>query len=285
MDSELDASKTFEVSEHLRLCESCRVRFERESAMDGWIRESLSNVRVPEGLWNQIEDDIKGSSVRASSRPANNRPISILRWLRPLAIAAAVAIVATAGWYFRDHLPAVHVVDLGSSREVAGVSVANLLEEATPNFRKFDEAGQVNDGGAVETVASRSANVQRELIEMSRRVLGAEVTYESNSPHPHPLDFVAVYERTDDAGKPFIELHLNCCGRPTLLALALTDSHTGILELDEATTKKNVTFKIDGQLLVPVQVRSESIDGVMVAAATARHYLDAIFSGLKVSKV
>ncbi|HNO77580.1 MAG TPA: zf-HC2 domain-containing protein [Phycisphaerae bacterium] len=285
MDSELDASKTFEVSEHLRLCESCRVRFERESAMDGWIRNSLSDVRVPAGLWNQIEADIKGPSVETGVMRSNNRSLSILNWLRPLAIAAVVALVLSAGWHFRDYFFTVHVVDVDQSRRVDGVSVAKLLEEATPNFRKFNETGQVDDGGAVETVASRSADVQRELIEMSRRLLGAEVTYESNSPHPHRVDFVAVYERTDDAGNPFIELHLNCCGRPTLLALALTDADTGILELNEATAKTSVTFEIGGRMQVPVQVRSESIDGVMVAAATARHYLDAIFAGIKVSKV
>ncbi|GJM26423.1 MAG: hypothetical protein DHS20C16_28380 [Phycisphaerae bacterium] len=289
MDSELDASKTFEVSEHLRLCDSCRLRFERESAMDGWMRESLGDVQMPADLWEQIEAGVKMPAVASVTGDTSTRRPRFFKWFGPLAMAAMVAIVITAGLLFRDRTPAVQVVDVGTDRRVrvpaTHVSVARLLAQASPKFKEFPDSSTGEGGDAVGLSSSRCAEVRRQLADMSRRVLGAEVTFEPSPGHRHPINFVAVFERTDDEGDPYIELHMNCCGRPTLIALALTDSHTRILELNEPTAKRNVT-DVAGELSdVPIQIQSESINGVMVAGATARHYLDAVFAGFKVSKI
>jgi hypothetical protein len=289
MDSELDASKTFEVSEHLRLCESCRLRFERESAMDGWMRDSLGDVQMPVALWNQIESDINEPPVATPKTVVGKRRSPFSKWLGPLALAATVTIVITVGLFFRDRLHEVNDFDDGTGRELqilaARVSVASLLKDASPNFKTFSESGPNGGGTTVGLDSTRCAEVRRQLAEMSRRVLGAEVTFEQGPEPRHLVNFVAVFERTDDAGNPFIELHLNCCGRPTLIALALTDSHSRILELNEATAKKDITYETGEPSDVPIQIHSESMNGVMVAGATARHYLDAVFAGIKVTKI
>ena len=86
---------------------------------------------------------------------------------------------------------------------------------------------------------------------MSRRVLGSEVTFELPKGHPHQVSFVAVFERSDDAGHPYIELHLNCCGQPALIALAVTGANSRVMELKEATTNKDITYVLGEHEDVP----------------------------------
>ncbi|MCG8403868.1 MAG: zf-HC2 domain-containing protein [Phycisphaerales bacterium] len=93
MDSELDPTKIFEISEHLRSCPKCKARFERERGIDDLIRSRLERDRMPSDLWMRI-----------------SRKVSMPFWLRqltrPSGIAAAVClallIFGAIGFWPRD---------------------------------------------------------------------------------------------------------------------------------------------------------------------------------------
>jgi anti-sigma factor RsiW len=53
LDSELEATKTFEVSEHLDGCPACRRRFEQERRVDQWLARRLREA--PALDWERIE--------------------------------------------------------------------------------------------------------------------------------------------------------------------------------------------------------------------------------------
>ncbi len=290
MDSELDATKTFEVSEHLRLCDACRKRFENESNMDDLIRESIANVSLPNAFWNKIEKGVKATVNRPQLQQTAR-----FRFSGWLAVAAMVAMLLFGGFLFRYALPGVSVVDADrndANRDhdvgvlATTVSVVDVLKRASPEFRKFPPPssveGQPHDSSQT---SARCEQVRRELAEMSRRLYGVEITFEPDERHPHQFDFVAVSQRGGDDGDPYMEVHVNCCGRPTVLVIALANSRVDVRELQAATPKRDITGQTQDGNDVPIQVQSKSMNGVMIAGATARHYLNAIFAGARVTKI
>jgi len=62
-------------------------------------------------------------------------------------------------------------------------------------------------------------------------VLRREFGLELAMPHPGQLaghfdfDLVSAIERTDAHGRKFVEVRLNCCGKPVILAFARRDGH------------------------------------------------------------
>ena len=79
LDSELDQTKTFEISEHLRVCEACAERFEKERRVDSLLVERLE--AAPQLDWNPITRRVLGGRRR-------------IAWAAGLTGLAACAVVA-----------------------------------------------------------------------------------------------------------------------------------------------------------------------------------------------
>lgn len=54
LDSELDPTTTFAISEHLRVCDDCRRRFEVERGVDLAVVAKLSVESVPDEVWREV---------------------------------------------------------------------------------------------------------------------------------------------------------------------------------------------------------------------------------------
>jgi len=95
LDSELEQATTFEISEHLRVCENCRRRFDAERQVEGLVRGALQREAMPDAVWSRLRAHV-------------NR-LSLWRRLKiPGIFAAAAAIVIAAvalpmsGWLGPD---------------------------------------------------------------------------------------------------------------------------------------------------------------------------------------
>ncbi len=286
MDSELDASKTFEVSEHLRMCDACRVRFDRESTIDQAMRNSIRLGKMPQALWSKIQSELASVPSESTSKKAisHSRQRSVFGWFRHLALAAVVALVVTWAVWPRDEV-SVGSTDRGiaaSGANASDDSIAHMLELAAPELKKFQPIAE----GEGTALPEHDLNVamQTRLAEITQRVLGAEVQIQKSEKSHHGIKLVGVYERTDDAGNPFVELRLNCCGQPTIVALAAGENVSRIAELANLTGGDAIKYDSRNMPDVTIEVQSRSIDGVAVAGATARHYLTAVFDSIKVVK-
>ncbi len=273
LDSELDASKTFEVSEHLRVCESCRARFESEKDMDGWMRDRLRDVRMPVEMWPSIEARVRGEATAKAS----TKSLGIARWIRPIALAASVVLIVTAGvlWSNRSG-PSESGGESGPQVAQAHASVVDLLEAATPEFEVF--ASQPEGNNSNSELAER-------LAADSRRLLGASIAFEMPKDSHHIVELVGVSERVDADGNTYLEMRLNCCGNPTLLVLSRSGTPTAITELADANDTPPKRYAAHSNGKIPIEVQSKTVGIVTIAGATASHQLNAVFSGIKVSDV
>lgn len=68
LDSELETAKTFEIGEHLRVCESCRRRFDAERHVDDMLRDRLSRESMPPALWHQLRREVNRSELLSGFR-------------------------------------------------------------------------------------------------------------------------------------------------------------------------------------------------------------------------
>ena len=254
LDSELDATTTFQVSEHLRVCDACRDRFEREKYVDDLLREKLRATSMPGALWQSI-----GRQVRAERR---GLPL-VFKLMAPLAAAAVIALVATAGrWTGGEKQDGggsnVRVVDQATDEPAASLAV--LLQEASPTLVAFPEQSE-----AAEQLAKRASDLTRDL-------LGASFRLDPAGFAGHRITLVSADRRVDAAGKPYVEIRLNCCGKPTLLALGQASADVGIEELRQVAPRR----KTDR-----IEVASERYGEIMLAAATADHYLTSVLASVR----
>ncbi|NOX57888.1 MAG: zf-HC2 domain-containing protein [Planctomycetes bacterium] len=312
LDSELDASKTFEVSEHLRVCECCRSRFEGEKDLDQWMRDTLrsgggadgagGDVTMPSPLWTKLQADIKQEAISNQETTGSNqetiggRPgrLRIVGWFRPLMMAASIAIVTVVGVFVWDRPQVSDVAspNVGELLQVipASQSMAGLLQQATPDMTMFKAS--TFKASADDDVEDASADFRAQLDLISLRVLGTRIQFELSKESHHKVDLVGVYERSDVAGNAYVEVRLNCCGNPTVLALRSASSQSTIAELSTVTkTSKFAYGPHSGEEASnragtggSIEVRSRLIDNVMVGGAAANHTLDAVFSAIGVVK-
>lgn len=101
VDSELDAKTSLEISLHLRECPACATLFAEETAWQQRLQAALNEGRTTEGLWETIEERVRGSG-RSQSAPVRPKSASAARdwryWLWPsprlyAGLAAAWALI------------------------------------------------------------------------------------------------------------------------------------------------------------------------------------------------
>lgn len=190
LDSELGQTKTFEIGEHLAACESCAERFEAERRADELIRERIPRESMPDELWE---------AVTVAPAPRVSRG-----WFGVRSIAAVAAVIAIA---------VLSVTMLQTGGTPATPRVIDEYVAAAPEDLPFSGPGDSKD---------RSRQVNSVL----RREFGLEMAM----PRPGQLvghfgfELVSAIERTDPQGRKFVEVRLNCCGKPVILAFASRDA-------------------------------------------------------------
>lgn len=184
LDSELDPTKTFEVSQHLECCASCRTRFDLEHRADVIIRERL----------RQFEPFVDWAAL------AVKQPVGFARVLRfwprwTLALAACVAFLVIIGqWPLR-------ISKAGNPAQWA----LGELHRLSPACDPFVP----------------SAECRPQLDPVTEEVMNCRVDLQRCG---DPLDLIDVHARTcRRTGKCRVEARLNCCHKPVLLTIAQQD--------------------------------------------------------------
>jgi|CXWL01.1.fsa_nt_gi hypothetical protein len=196
LDSELDAGTTFAISEHLRICETCRSRFEAEREVEQMITARLQPGHMPNAMWDDIV------------RPIRQRSWARQRLYAFMATAAAVVLVAWTGW------------TLTRSEKVEPHWLVKAFLTDTNGGRPFvSSAPQVNGDGMkmpLEPFADLVVN------------LAGEAALN------HVVQMVRLEAKTDEDGAEFVELRLNCCGEPVILRAARRDRPGRLREIIDA---------------------------------------------------
>lgn len=183
LDSGLGKTKTFEVSEHLRQCSACATRFDQERRVDALMVEKLSDVPAMDF----------GAMLREAVRPKH----SLLgRWgTGAVGLAACLAFLA---W-----------VSVGSSP---------AKSTAVEDWMASEFASVESDATAFVPVSEAPAD----LLEQVRSMLGISLSVKSLAKAfpGHVVELVSVTKRGMGGRVPYVEVRLNCCGEPVLLAFA-----------------------------------------------------------------
>lgn len=194
LDSELDPTKTFEVSQHLESCEQCRDRFEKEGRADELMAAMLRREE-PFVNWAALE--------RAISTP--RRRIAVLRPRWVLAAAACVAFL---------------LISLGEwpDRTIAGDPArwaVDELHQLSPNCEPFA------DGPGCKPA---------DIIALASEVLDCKLgfSFADGQVAGHPITLAQANRRTSEGGVDRVQVRLNCCGFPVLLVIAAR-SEKGVL--------------------------------------------------------
>lgn len=229
LDSELGHTKTFEISEHLRQCAPCAERFEREGHVDGLLAEQL---RKTPGLdWDQV---LRG----AMRRPRVFRPFQ----LSALGLAACVALVMWVAWP-------------GPTEEASRADrwIATALADAAPESTPFRHV----------------SNASADLAALAKSTLGIDLQMQLPTKilRRHTVELVSVHPRVTVDNTPYLELRVNCCGEPVLLAVALRENAGRLVAIFSELTSDGVQSKT---LASGVNVVSRS-DGAIVVLAASRH--------------
>jgi len=203
LDSELDPTKTFEVSQHLESCAPCRARFEKERRADELIGAAL---RREESYvdWSAIERQI----LAPARRIIPIRP----KWLLAAAACVAFLLIWPGGWFgstVAAH-PAQWAVD-----ELYGLS---------PDCSPFPE-GPGCTPSDVNEIAATALDCRLAIPIIAGRLAD------------HPVTLIQGNRRICDAGTDRIEIRLNCCGKPVLLIVGKFDQG-GIMKDLAAALKK-----------------------------------------------
>jgi hypothetical protein len=282
LDSELDAGNTFEVSEHLRNCAACRDRFEREAFIDDWLRAKLRSTTMPEDLWSSLCHNVRSEAEtpQSSSTPQSpSRLAPVTRRApairRSLAMAASIVILMFAGVYYattqRWAAPAAdQSVATPTPVVAAKSSITELLQEAEPRLAAFRQ--------------QPAEDFHERLDAICRRTLGVSVSIDPSETGGHPIELIDVFARVDSNGNPYVEVRLNCCGHPMLLAFAKADMENAIAELCCPTANCETTCVTGCQKEIPAEVQSIARGELMIAAVAVNHQVTSVLNAIHVDE-
>ena len=203
LDSELDPTKTFEVSQHLESCAPCRARFEKERRADELIGAAL---RREESFvnWAAIERQI----LAPARRVIQIRP----KWL--LAAAACVAIILIIPGVWPGSTVAAHPAQWA----------VDELHTLSPDCLPFPE-GRGCTADEINEIAAAALDCRLVIPIIDGRLAG------------HAVTIIQRNMRTCDAGTDRVAIRLNCCGKPVLLIVGKC-SQRGIMKDIAAALEK-----------------------------------------------
>ncbi len=208
LDSELDPTKTFEVSQHLESCSACKSRFEKEAQADQIIAASLKKEESYVD-WPFIEQKI----LAPPRRVIRLRP----RWL--LAAAACIAFI---------------ILSLVDRSQPAIASPAKWA---------IDELHQLSPHG--EPFQTEPGCTPTDIEALASEVLDCKVglSLDGQWVRGHLIDLAEVKKRTCSAGTERVEVLLNCCKEPVLLIIGHFDERGVLADLNAAIEKGDGRYK------------------------------------------
>lgn len=198
LDSELDPTKTFAISEHLRVCDACRRRFDAEREVDRSITGALESDRMPDAVWNDL------------IRPLRRRHSSRWRLYVPIATAAALALMTWAGWRMKSGTPQ------------PNWAVREFLAET--------QGGQPFASPRSMTLTPGTSMPLKPFTDLVMNFSGEEAM-------KHVVQFVRVDTVREADGAELLEVRLNCCGEPVIVRAAHRDRPGRLrefIDVDEA---------------------------------------------------
>jgi hypothetical protein len=262
-DGEIDVVAQAAVHAHLRECSACATYFARERAFEEGLRAKLSATYMPDEMWDDLE-----TRVRA------NRRVRRLPLVWPVALAASIMLAALVSLFVMDSRKAPAPDGTTVPVELASASMVDLLQKATPELVRFQAPAQ--------------SDVATSLDALSKRMFGREVFLDAAEAHGHPLELISVREAADADGNAYLEVRVNCCGRPVLLALTACGAPCDVPELQRVTAERKVNCPCRQSCGKPTgqsrDVRCLSIDrnGIRIAAAAAGHTPDAVLDAIQI---
>jgi len=245
LDSELGATKTFEVSEHLRRCGDCKDRFAAERRADELVRSRLEQDTMPPELWSALVRDVR--------TPAWSRRLR-RRWVSASAACLLLAVLGVVG-----------VWSMGSGAGDAGDWAVRAFVAATDDGKDFDAHAQ--EAGSPERLLLEKfgIRIERDLIK--------------GNFGPHAVSLVSATTRTDRDGRAYLELRLKCCGYPVLMALAAFGEGDPPAPFEGAALAPARATRRVGD----VHIATRRIDGVAVMAVS-RHSVEQLVASLRIVK-
>ncbi len=230
LDSELEQTKTFEVSEHLRVCPGCAERFEAERNAEQLVRRSLERETMPGELWQRITHDV-------ATPP----------WVRRLGARTTLALAAAIVLAFL----------------VWGV-LPNRSVEASPAWLAESFVAETPDNSPFVDAHSSAARAMRTLRDALHLGMTSMPSTAARTGH-FGFELISTQRLVDASGRTLVEVRLNCCGQPVLLAFAQTDAQ-GKSSLDDML-KPTLA---DAPAFQHLNVDARRI-GSVVAVALSRH--------------
>lgn len=247
LDSQLGHTKTFEVSEHLRICSSCFARFSAERRVESALRDRLRDEKMPSELWTRLCRAVESQVSIPVSRRIRGR-LRIIGWAASLLAAAGLGVA----YYVGRSTPATPWV------------VSALLAETSgdvPFTPRMPLEGKTDNSKAVEAFGVRL-------------LLG-----EPGALTGHDLRIIDRQVIVDRNGRSCIEVRLNCCGKPILMVLAKQDRGPIPSAFDGAVVGNNEMESV----VKGVNLAGAKLGDVMVLVAS-RHPVRQIVDGLRIEK-
>lgn len=248
LDSELDPTRTFEISEHLRVCDPCRWRFEAEREVERQVLARLRPENMPDAMWRDVVH-----SVRV-------RPPTRWRLYAPLAAAAALVFVVWAGWsLIRPSPTAPHWM------------VQEFLTE-TGGGRPFVAA--MSGAGGTGSITPKDVRGERmplnPFADLVMDFAGEQVLH-------HATQLVRFDTKKDTDGSEFVEVRLNCCGEPVILRAARRDQPGRLGEFIGAEASTLAALPTTGKVTI-----AEREVGEYVVVAVSRHPVTDLLAAMQV---
>ncbi|MFT7465528.1 MAG: anti-sigma factor RsiW [Pseudohongiellaceae bacterium] len=222
LDSELDATATLTVNQHLVACESCRTRFEAEQLLEAAIAAGLqTGEEMPTDVWKRLttkladerppaaesrehdEEESAGpvlanaqpkSAPRSRSSAKGAQGQRSRRWSWPMASALAAAAMVVAALSLWLHDPGVPAD--GHSRSY------------------LQQLASLHRGSMVPTAGSPLQAAQDLLADMSLPGAFLPAAARQDDIDGHPLKLISA-GRVQVLNMPAITLRYDCCGVPT----------------------------------------------------------------------
>jgi hypothetical protein len=139
--NELSSEDARRFAEHLIACHRCRRDFD-EVKLGATLAQHLDVLSAPPSIWNNLVAGVD-----------NPRPLNRFRFLKPLAIAAAIVMLIAGGWWLSRNI---------NSSSAQSWQVARLLGTPRIDSKNVSDTGKLAVGQWLETDSTSRAQLNIE---------------------------------------------------------------------------------------------------------------------------
>jgi anti-sigma factor RsiW len=126
LDNELDAATAIRIRQHLQECRECQEALKSRQALQALLRQEELHFELPPGIRDKVTSSLALPAVKTPSRTAHIVPHFV-----PLAIAAALALLAGLAWFNLGalfHRATVPLVAEITSNHIRSLLAGHLLD-------------------------------------------------------------------------------------------------------------------------------------------------------------